>query len=138
MDMHPRTELCRKYYHGIPLQGAKDKNYNGLIRMLDLLLNMYSETGKARSALDILESDYNIPLRSFNKEVDSMCNLSQGIYDDGIAAGIAKGKADGAVNKAVTVVKNLLSKGFSLDEALAVADIDKATYEKHCSDPKDK
>ena len=126
--------------------GAKDKNYNGLIRMLDLLLNMYSETGKVKSALDILESDYNIPLRSFNKEVDSMCNLSQGIYDDGIAAGIAKGKAEGIAagiakgkaEGAVIVVKRLLARGFSLDEALAVADIDKAVYEKNCSDPKDK
>ncbi|MGN0633952.1 MAG: hypothetical protein ACI4JW_08795, partial [Oscillospiraceae bacterium] len=60
-------------------------------------------------------------------EVDTMCNLSQGIYDDGVAKGVAEGE----ITKAVKVVENLLAKGFSLDEALSIADIAKETYEKH-------
>ena len=56
-----------------------------------------------------------------------MCNLSQGIYDDGVAKGVAEGK----IVNAIKVVENLLAKGFSLDEALSIADIDKETYEKH-------
>ena len=91
--------------------------------MLDILLNMYTEYEKSQTALDILSSDYNIPLRNVNKEVDTMCNLSQGIYDDGVA--------EGEITKAIKVVENLLAKGFSLDEALSIADIDKETYEKH-------
>ena len=110
--------------------GAKDKNYSGLIRMLDLLLNLYSEPGKSQKALNILESDYNIPLRSIHKEVDNMCNLSKGIYDEGRA----EGRAEGAIDKAVEVVKNLILKGFSLDEALKIADIDKETFENSCSE----
>lgn len=116
--------------------GSKDKNYSGLIRMLDILLNLYTETGKSRQALDILEKDYHIPFRSVCREVDTMCNLSKGIYDDGMAEGVAKGiekgKVKGAIANAVKVVKNLLEKGFSLEEALAVADIDRETYEKNC------
>lgn len=99
--------------------GAKDKNYSGLIRMLDILLNLYAEIGKSQTALDILESDYHLPLRSVRKEVENMCNLSQGVYDEGV------------ISKAVEVVKNLLAKGFSLEEALTIADIDKKTYEEH-------
>lgn len=99
--------------------GAKDKNYDGLIRMLDILLNLYAEIGKSQTALDILESDYHLPLRSVRKEVENMCNLSQGVYDEGV------------ISKAVEVVKNLLAKGFSLEEALTIADIDKKTYEEH-------
>lgn len=106
--------------------GAKDKNYDGLIRMLDILLNLYAEIGKSQTALDILESDYHLPLRSVRKEVENMCNLSQGVYDDGIA----KGK----IATAIKVVKNLLAKGFSLEEALTIADIDKKTYEEHTTE----
>ena len=122
--------------------GAKDKNYDGLIRMLDILLNLYSEIGKSHAALDILESDYHIPLRSVRKEVENMCNLSQGVYDDGFAKGVSEGKAEGKaegkvegkISNAIKVVKNLLAKGFSLEEALAIADIDQETYEKNCSE----
>ena len=87
--------------------------------MLDILLNLYAEIGKSQTALDILESDYHLPLRSVRKEVENMCNLSQGVYDEGV------------ISKAVEVVKNLLAKGFSLEEALTIADIDKKTYEEH-------
>ena len=82
------------------------------------------------SSEEILKNDYNITLRSFCKEVDSMCNLSQGIYNDGKIEGLAEGE----IIKAIKVVKNLLAKGFSLEEALSIADIDKETYEKNCSD----
>ena len=104
--------------------------------MLDILLNMYSEKGTSRQALDILEKDYNIPLISVSREVDTMCNLSQGIYDDGMAKGVEKGRvedrSEGAINKEVKVVKNLLAKGFTLEDALAVAGIDRETYENNC------
>ena len=67
-----------------------------------------------------------------------MCNLSQGVYDDGFAKGVSEGKAEGKVegkiSNAIKVVKNLLVKGFSLEEALAIADIDQETYEKNCSE----
>ena len=38
------------------------------------------------------------------------------------------------MNTSSKVVKNLLAKGFSLEEALAIADIDQETYEKNCSE----
>ena len=47
-----------------------------------------------------------------------MCNLSQGIYNDGKADGRAEGRSEGAISKAVDVVKNLLAKGFPLEESL--------------------
>ena len=67
-----------------------------------------------------------------------MCNLSQGVYDDGFAKGVSEGISEGvtkgSINTAIKVVKKLLAKGFSLEEALAVADIDQETYEKNCSE----
>ena len=109
--------------------GSENENYSGLIRMLDLLLNKYTKAEKSREAENLLKNDYNITLRSYNKEADDMCNLSQGIYNDGKA----EGRAEGAVSKAVDVVRNLLAKGFPLDEALSIAGIDEKTYEEFSS-----
>lgn len=122
--------------------GSKSKDYEGLVRILDILLNMYAEDGKANEALEILEKDYNLSLRKYHKEVDDMCNLSQGIYNDGwakgMAQGMAKGRAEGIAKGIaqgkIDVVKNLLNMGFPLDKALAAANIDKETYEKHKDD----
>lgn len=59
--------------------GSENENYSGLIRMLDLLLNKYTKAEKSREAENLLKNDYNITLRSYNKEADDMCNLSQGM-----------------------------------------------------------
>ena len=60
-----------------------------------------------------------------------MCNLSIGVFNDGFNSGFNNGFDKGAVKNAVEVVKRLLAKSFSLDEALEVAGIDKEIYEKY-------
>lgn len=111
--------------------GSEDKNYDGLIRMLDLLLNKYTKAEKSREAEETLKNEYNVKLRYNSKGDDDMCNLSQGIYNDGFADGINIGKAEGKIEAKLEVVKKLLAKEFSLEDALAIADIDKETYEKY-------
>jgi predicted transposase/invertase (TIGR01784 family) len=116
--------------------GSKDKNYGGLIKMLDqLLVEMKKDV---QTATDILENEYQIPFRTIDEEALGMCNLSKGIYDEGVEIGIEKGmekgiekgKAEGSILNAIKVVENLLAKGFTLEEALPIANIDKETYEK--------
>jgi hypothetical protein len=116
--------------------GSKDKNYDGLIKMLDqLLVEMKKDV---QAATDILENEYQIPFRTIDEEALGMCNLSKGIYDEGVEIGIEKGmekgiekgKAEGSILNAIKVVENLLAKGFTLEEALPIANIDKETYEK--------
>lgn len=59
-----------------------------------LLSSELSENKK----LDILESEYNIPVNNeFREEVRSMCNLSVGIEEKGIKKGIEKGIAQGII-----------------------------------------
>ncbi|MCM1508228.1 MAG: hypothetical protein NC177_14030 [Ruminococcus flavefaciens] len=111
--------------------GESDENYDGLIKMLDTLLNKYIDDRD--KALTILENEYSIPFKSINEEVDSMCNLSQGIYDRGKAEGAIEGKIQGIIEQSLKVVENLLKKGSTLDEALEIAEIDKETYEKYNS-----
>lgn len=49
----------------------------------------------------------------------------------GMEKGIAQGRAEGEIRKAVAVVKKLMEQQFTLENALAVAEIDKETYEKY-------
>ena len=46
------------------------------------------------------EKDYGVKFKNRLKEVDDMCNLSQGFYDDGKAEGIIEGEAKGLINAA--------------------------------------
>lgn len=108
--------------------GESDKNYYGLIKMLDTLLNRYIENRE--NALEILENEFYIPFKSINKEVDSMCNLSQGIYDKGKAEGAIEGKIQGKIE----MIKAMLEEGTTLETALRIAKIDKETYEKYNSE----
>ncbi|MDE5861468.1 MAG: hypothetical protein K2H28_04665, partial [Ruminococcus sp.] len=108
-----------------------DENYDGLIKMLDTLLNKYIDDRD--KALTILENEYSIPFKSINKEVDSMCNLSQGIYDKGKAEGAIEGKIQGKIEGKIEMIKAMLEEGTTLETALRIAKIDKETYEKYNS-----
>lgn len=80
-----------------------------------------------------------------------MCNLSDGVLKRGLERGIKLGEERGVergiklgeergiklgeerlIEKSVEVVKKLLAKNFTLDEALSVAGISKETYEENC------
>lgn len=49
-----------------------------------------------------------------------MCNLSEGIWEKAIAAGMAKGK----LNRLVHDIEKLMSKGMTFDETADLLDID--------------
>lgn len=116
--------------------GNSDKNYSGLIEMLNLLTNM--RRIPVEKAMDILEKNYGVKFKNRLKEVDDMCNLSQGFYDDGKAEGIiegraegrAEGEAKGKMQAKVQMIDNLLAKGFKLSEALELAELDEESYNK--------
>ena len=115
--------------------GESGENYEGLIKMLDTLLNKYIENRE--SALTILEDEFNIPFKSINKEVDSMCNLSQGIYDKGLNDGLSKGISQGKIKGKIEMIQNMLEDGITLESALRAARIDKETYEKYINESED-
>ena len=104
--------------------------------MLDLLTNM--RRIPVEKAMDILEKNYGVKFKNRLKEVDDMCNLSQGFYDDGKAEGIiegeakgrAEGEAKGKMQAKVQMIDNLLAKGFKLSEALELAELDEEAYNK--------
>ena len=74
--------------------------------------------------LSIMEEEYHIPSRVLGKEVETMCNLSQGIKEDALAegreAGIAEGRevgiAEGREANLLEQISKKLAKGKSLSQ----------------------
>ena len=102
-----------------------DRRIDRLVRMLSAL---FSSTMDAKAKKNILGEQFGIPMsEKLEQEVDSMCNLSQGIYD----AGVEKGERIGIENgeklgiekgEGLAAQKIAKSMGISIDkirEALA-------------------
>ena len=62
-----------------------------------------------------------------NREVESVCNLSTGIYDKGKREGLHEGKNEGALEMLFSLVKNNL---LSIAVAAKQADMDPAVFER--------
>ena len=96
-----------------------DERYE-LHRLLGALLSRdLSEDEK----LDIIETEYHIPIEDdIRKDVNVMCNLSQGIKEEGIAIGEARGEARGEAKGKAAIIINMYKKGISLEEIAEIAE----------------
>ena len=90
-----------------------DETYE-LHRLLGALL---SKELTIDEKLNIIESEYDIPIEeSLRKNVSVMCNLSQGIKEDGIAIGEAREKAQ--------IILNMYKNGFTAEQIASATDND--------------
>ena len=90
-----------------------DETYE-LHRLLGALL---SKELTIDEKLNIIGSEYNIPIEeNFGKDVSVMCNLSQGIKEDGIAIGAAREKAQ--------IILNMYKNGFTAEQLASATDKD--------------
>ena len=110
------------------LGGADDDNYDGVLKLLDVLLS--SETGVAERRR-ILRDNFDIPMtEAMEAEVQTMCNLSQGVEEKGRIKGRAEGRAEGLLAS----IRNLMSSmGWTVDQAMAALKIpeeDRPKYAK--------
>ena len=102
--------------------GPKGANYDGILRMLDVLLsNEINEAEKRK----ILQDDYDIQMtQTMEREVSVMCNLSKGIRE--------KGRAEGMANGILASIKNLVKNmGVSVEQAMSVLEIPEAERQKY-------
>ena len=115
------------------LGGPDGENYDGVLRMLDVLLsNETSEAEKRR----ILQDDYDIQMtRTMESEVSVMCNLSKGVMEKGIAKGMEKGRAEGmekgraeGMEKGILMsIRSLMeTMGWTLDQAMTALKVPEA------------
>lgn len=90
-----------------------DETYE-LHRLLGALL---SKELTIDEKLNIMENEYDIPIEeNFRKDVSVMCNLSQGIKEDGIAIGEAREKTK--------IILNMYKKGFTAEQIASATDND--------------
>ena len=115
--------------------GSPDgENYDGILRMLDVLLS--NETSEAEKR-QILQNDYDIPMtQRMEKEVSDVCNLSKGVWDKamtkGVAEGVVQGMAQGVAKGIVTSIKNMVKNmGVSVEQAMAVLEIPEEEQKKY-------
>ena len=75
---------------------------------------VFSKKLTLEEKLNILQ-EYDVPVEEeFRKDVNEMCNLGEGILEDGIAIGLQKGQAE--------LIRNMHKNGLTAEQIAAVTD----------------
>lgn len=86
------------------LGGPNGENYDGILRMLDVLLS--EETGAAEKRR-VLQEDFQISITpGMESEVSTMCNLSEHVWEKGVAKGREEGMANGVLSSIRSLIAN--------------------------------
>ena len=108
----------------ICLGNSDDEVENDLLRMLDVLLSMEKNADEKRV---ILENEFQIPMtEKMEMEVESMCNLSDGVEQKGIQKGIAIGIEQTTMD----VVRNMLKEKLPIETICRIAGCDESFVQK--------
>ncbi len=110
------------HYHAVSW-GPEVEHYDGVLRMLDILLS--SETSEAEKR-KILQEEYDIQMtRTMEQEVSAMCNLSEGVKEKAMAKGMEQG--------ILSSIKGLMeTMGWTIKQAMAalkVPETDRQVYQ---------
>lgn len=106
------------------VEDIPDNDQNNILRFLDTLL---SKEIDPINKIDILENKFQIPMTTeFKEEVNDMCNLGEGIYEDGLK----NGKIEGKIESIKQIIANM---GFTAEQAMAALGIPKEEYSTYLS-----
>ena len=109
-DWKGNTDLLNIVMIGVTNELPKHDEKYELHRLIGALL---SDRLRENEKLDIIEKEYKIPLSNdFRKEVDTMCNLSQGIVDRVTAEVTAEVTAKNLID----FIMNMYNNKFSLEQ----------------------
>lgn len=118
---------------GLSKELPEQDEQHELHRLPGLFFGSHGLTNEQK--LNIIKSEYGIPIEDVREEVRVMCNLSQGIKAEGIQQGLQQGMQQGmqqgislGVEKLSTAIKRL-QRG-DLAEALLSDGIDEATVKE--------
>ena len=80
--------------------------------------------------LQILGGEFGIPTKGdIGKEVESMCNLSMAVKEEGWREGLAEGHAKGLAEGLAIIILNMFRKGFTVEQIADIADKTEAEIE---------
>ncbi len=89
--------------------------HDGKYELHRLFGTLLSKKLSADEKLAIIGTEYDIPIEEdLRKDVNVMCNLSQGIREDGIAIGEARGEA--------RIILSMYKNGFSAEQIAEAVD----------------
>ena len=108
------------------LGGENKENYDGVLKLLDVLLSPKAGEAKKRQ---VLQQEFDILMtETLEAEVREMCNLSQGVRNLGRAEGRVEGRTEGLL----TSIRSLMANtGWPLEKAmeiLGVPETDRSKY----------
>ena len=96
-----------------------DETYE-LHRLLGALL---SRELTVDEKLDIIGKEYDIPLEeNFRKDMSTMCNLSQGVKEEGIAIGRREGLEEGRREGHAELITKMYKNGLSIELIASATD----------------
>ena len=73
--------------------------------------------------LDIIGNEYDIPLEeNFRKDMSTMCNLSQGVKEEGIAIGRREGLKEGRREGHAELITKMYKNGLSIEQIASATD----------------
>lgn len=73
--------------------------------------------------LDIIGNEYDIPLEeNFRKDMSTMCNLSQGVKEEGIAIGRREGLEEGRREGHAELIAKMYKNGLSIEQIVSATD----------------
>jgi flagellar biosynthesis/type III secretory pathway protein FliH len=100
------------------LGDADKKNNREILNLLNVLFSPITPPDDKKK---ILEDDFNIAMTAeFESEVQRMCNLSKGVYNEGVQQGIQQGMQQGiqqGIQQGERLFAQLLTKLYSLGRA---------------------
>ena len=104
------------------LGAADDKNNDGILRLLEVLLSSETQPEEKKR---ILQDDFAIKMtQTLNEEVSLMCNISKGVEEKGRVKGIEEG--------ILNSIRNLMdSMKLSAKQAMQALKISEDEYEKY-------
>ena len=81
---------------------------------------LFSKGLTSEERISIMEEEYDIPSQVLGEEVETMCNLGEGIWEDALENGLAQGReagiAEGREANLLEQISKKLAKGKSLSQ----------------------
>lgn len=110
----------------ICLGHSGDDKYAGILKLLDVLLSSEKAPEEKKK---ILQDDFNIKMtKTLESEVQTMCNLSKGVEEKGIAIGIEREREAGTLRSIQNLMETLKLTAEQAMAALKVPDSDQEKY----------
>ena len=112
----------------ICLGDSEDDNYDGILKLLDVLLSSEKNPEEKKR---ILQEDFDIRMtKKLESEVTDVCNLSKGVEEKGIAIGMERGMEAGMLQ----AIRNLMDTlKMTAEQAMAALKVPENEWLKYAS-----